>query len=191
MRAVPNCAGDCARRCATTGAGAGDRSEPGSTVTRQSNGGLKKNFLSWVSCSRCSHSEIWSIISLWPHIWQSRVLCLGVTCGILKFGFFGRFFGYLGAMVGSTVDTCSATLRGDFRRIAHIFLRRSGLEFRGGFVSGSHAAWRSVLGRCFSSQSWHALLALGNLEITFTRLTWLATCVMMGRVSAQALAHVN
>ena len=46
---------------------------------------------------------------------------------------------------------------------------------------------RSVLSRCLSSQ--YVLLALGNLEITSTRFTWLAV-VMMERVSAQALAHV-
>ena len=36
-------------------------------------GSFHKNFLSLVSCSRCSHLEIWCIISLWPRIWQSRV----------------------------------------------------------------------------------------------------------------------
>ena len=53
-------------------------------------GGFQKNFLSWISCSRCSHLEKWCIISLWTRIWQSRVLCLGVACGVLKIGFFGR-----------------------------------------------------------------------------------------------------
>ena len=62
-----------------------------------------------------------------------------------------------------------------FGRIAHIFYGEvdSNSEV---FCLRSHAEWRSVLSRCFSSQSWYALLALGNLEITFTRLTWLAAC---------------
>ena len=41
-------------------------------------------------CSRCPHLETWCIISLWPRIWQSRVRCLGVACGVQKIGFFGR-----------------------------------------------------------------------------------------------------
>ena len=44
IRTVSNCAGDCARRCATTGAGAGDRAEPVSIVTPVY-GGFKKIFL--------------------------------------------------------------------------------------------------------------------------------------------------
>ena len=88
-------------------------------------------------------------------------------------------------MLGSTVDTCSASVT------VHIFYGEvdSNSEV---FCLRSHAEWSSVLSRCFSSQSWCALLALGNLEIIFTRLTWLAACVMMMvRVSVQALAHVN
>ena len=50
-----------------------------------------KNFLSWVSCSRCSRLEILCIVSLWPCIWQLRFLFLGVACGVRKIGFFGRF----------------------------------------------------------------------------------------------------
>ena len=87
--------------------------EPGAVVTSL-HGGFQKNFLSWVSWSRCSHLEIWYIISLCPRIWESRVLCLGVACGRLKVGFFGRFCGYSCAMLGSTVDTCSASVLGAF-----------------------------------------------------------------------------
>ena len=36
------------------------------------------------------------------------------------------------------------------------------------------AQWRSVLSRCFSVQSLFALLALGNLNNTFTKSTILA-----------------
>ena len=45
IRTMSNCAGDCTRRCATTGAGPGDGAEPGSIVTSVY-GGLKNNFLS-------------------------------------------------------------------------------------------------------------------------------------------------
>ena len=48
-----------------------------------------------------------------------------------------------------------------------------------------------MLSRCFSSQSFGALLALGTLETLLTASSWL-TRVMMGvGVSAQALAHVE
>ena len=69
-------------------------------------------------------------------------------------------------MLGSKVDTCSASRRRASGRIAHFFYGEvdSNSEV---FSLRSHAEWRSVLSRCFSLQSWHALLALGNLEITF------------------------
>ena len=43
-------------------------------------------------------------------IWQSRVRCLGVACGIQKMDSSGDFLS--GAMLGSTVDTCSASVLG-------------------------------------------------------------------------------
>ena len=49
------------------------------------------------------------------------------------------------------------------------------------FSLRSQAEWGSVLSRCFSSQSQYALLALGNLEITSTRFTWLAVVMMAGQ----------
>ena len=54
----------------------------------------------------------------------------------------------------------------------------------------SHAEWRIVLSRCFSSLSFGALLALGTLETLLMASSWLACVMMGGRVSAQALAHV-
>ena len=54
-----------------------------------------------------------------------------------------RFFGE--AMLGSTVDTCSASVLGAFGRILHIFYGEVDADPR------SHAEWRSVLSRCFSS----------------------------------------
>ena len=81
-------------------------------------------------------------------------------------------------MIGSTVDTCSASVLGAFGRITHIFYGEVDSKSEV-FSLRSHAEWRSVLSRCSSFQSWYALLAFGNLEITLTRFTWLAACVMM------------
>ena len=39
----------------------------------------------------------------------------------------------------------------------------------------SHAEWRSVLRRCFSLQSWYAMLALGNLKL-FLRSSVAGSC---------------
>ena len=106
------------------------------------------------------------IISLCPRIWKSRVLCLGVACGTLKIGFFGRFCGYSCAMLGSTVDTCSAPVLGAFGRILHI-VYESDPEV---FSLRTHAEWRSVLSRCFTSQSWYASPSLSWLHSVFVRL---------------------
>ena len=112
--------------------------EPGAVVTSL-HGGCQKNFLSWVSCSRCSHLGIWCINSLCPRIWESRILCLGVACGRLKVGFFGRFCGYSWAMLGSTVDTCSASVLGAFGRNLH---------FSVNFPSFQHVAECTLHRRC-------------------------------------------
>ena len=90
-----------------------------------------------------------------PRVWQSRVLCLGVARGILKIGLFGRFCGYSCAMLGSTVDTRSASVLGAFGRVLHIFYREMDSDPKV-FSLRSHAEWRIVLSRCFSSQSWYA-----------------------------------
>ena len=52
-------------------------------------------------------------------------------------------------------DTCSASILGAVGRILHIFYGEvdSDLEV---FSLRSHVEWRSVLSRCFSSQSWYA-----------------------------------
>ena len=83
-------------------------------------------------------------------------------------------------MLGPTVDTCSASVRGAFGRILHIFHGEAESDPEV-FSLRSHAEWRNVLSRRFSSQSWYALLVLGNLEITFTRLTWLVAVMMAGQ----------
>ena len=97
-----------ARRSATTGA-MGVHTEPGSFFMSQST--VASGRISRFSCSRCSRLEIWSVLSSRSRlrIWQSHVLCLGVACGNWTLNSLGRFCGYSCAMLGSPVDTCSAT----------------------------------------------------------------------------------
>ena len=73
-------------------------------------GGFWKNFLSWV-CLRCSHLEIGTLFlcdlvsgSLYLDVWV-----LHVECGTLDSS--GDDFG-CSAMLGSTMDTCSASVLG-------------------------------------------------------------------------------
>ena len=98
----------------------GLRRGPSSYVSQRR---TSEEFLFVGSCSRCSHLEIWCIISLWPRIRQSGFLCLGDTCGVQIIGFFGRFCGYSGAMLGSTVDTCFASVLCLWMNYAHFLLR--------------------------------------------------------------------
>ena len=56
----------------------------------------------------------------------SHMSCVWVLPVNIGNEFFERFCGYSCAMLGSTVDTCSATVR--FGRIAHNFYSRRGLE---------------------------------------------------------------
>ena len=70
-------------------------------------------------CSRYSHLEIWTSRPL-PSFLSALVRCLGVACGVR------RIFG-TGALLGSTVDTCST---GGFGRIS-LILRCGELEFQG------------------------------------------------------------
>ena len=79
-------------------------------------------------------------------------------------------------MIGSTVITCSASVRGAFGRIAHIFYGEADSNSEVSCLL-SHAEWRGVHSRYFSSQSLFAMLAHGNLETTSMELTWLAAGV--------------
>ena len=73
-------------------------------------GGFQKYFVLPGCSLRGSHLEIWHIISFRLRIWQSRSLCLGVACGV-QVGFFGRSWCVTRAQkLGSTVDTCSASV---------------------------------------------------------------------------------
>ena len=78
-------------------------------------------------CSRSPHLEIWCIITLWPRIWLSCVRYLGVAFGVQRIGFFGRCCDSLGAMLGSTVDSFSAS----------VFCMRSSRDFLSGAMLGS------------------------------------------------------
>ena len=87
--------------------------------------------------------KLWCITSPVSSYLAVYVLGLGVVeeCSI---GFFGRFFGCSSAILGSTVNTCSATGRDASGRNTHI----SNGEVNSNpevFFLRSHAEWRSVL----------------------------------------------
>ena len=65
---------------------------------------------------------------LWHCIWQSLFVRLGVACGV-QHGSVGKgvLVCYSCALLGSTVDTCSATVLGAFWTNCTQFLRRRGL----------------------------------------------------------------
>ena len=112
--------------------------EPGAIVMSVY-GGFHKNLFSSVSGSRCSHPEMWCLISLSPsYLAVTRPVsgCCTWNAGKLD----------------SWED--SAVVR------AHSDPELFGLR--------SHAEWRTVLSRCFSSQS-------------STRFTWLAVVMMAGQ----------
>ena len=69
---------------------------------------------------------------------------------------------FFGAMLGSTVDACSASVLGAFGRMLHIFYGEvdSDPEL---YSLRSHAEWRSVLSRLSVLV---CVLALGNPDIT-------------------------
>ena len=84
----------------------------------------------------------------------SHASCVWVFNVEYRIRLFVGFCGYSGAMLGSTVDTCSSSVLGAFGRFAHIFCVDVDSEPEVFFLL-SHAEWRSVLSR-------YALLALGN-----------------------------
>ena len=79
-----------------------------------SHGGFWNNFLFYVACQ----AALFALGKLdtfpLPSYLSALVRCLGVACGALRFGFFGRSC----VLLGSTVDTCSSRGSG---RISHIF----------------------------------------------------------------------
>ena len=117
--------------------------------------------ISCISSSRCSHFEMWRMSS-WLRICQSHVLCLGVACGILKNEFFGRFSGYSRAMLGLTVDACSAPAR------AHTISTSTWTPILRCFSSFSRRMERSAQSRCLRCleirNSMHGLHVAGRLH---------------------------
>ena len=113
-----------------------------------------KEFLAFLA--RAVHNWKYGALFLLGFVSGSHTSCVGgVDCGILNIGFFGRFCCDSRAPVGSTLVTCSASVRDAFGRIAHNFHvdADSNPEV---FFLRSHAEWRSVPSRCFSSQSRYA-----------------------------------
>ena len=105
-----------ARRCAMAGAGVGLSSSPSSYVSprRLSEELPSLGFLlALFTVGNLAH------YFFWLRIWQSRFLCLGVACGVQRNGLFGRFCGNSCAMLGSTVNTCFASVRDASGRNAH------------------------------------------------------------------------
>ena len=104
----------------------------------------------------------WKYGALFPCglvIWQSRVRCLGVACEYRGLDSSGDDF-VRGAMLGLTVDTCSASVL-SFGRIAHT----SNVA-----VDSNPVAWSPFSRRMKCAQQMrqfsvlHAMRALGNLE---------------------------
>ena len=118
--------------------------------------------ISCISFSRCSHLEIWCIISSWLRIWQSHVLCLGVACGVLKNEFFGRFYGYSCAMLGSLLDemhTLSTAKRTRILRCFFFVLTQNGevcpVDASGALKSGTLCTSCTWLAGCMmKSRGW-------------------------------------
>ena len=99
---VPNCAGD------STGAGAGDRAERGPS-SRQSTEAFGR-----ISCpgflGRAVRTGKYGALFPSCLVAGSHAFCVwGLRVGY-RIEFFGRCCGYSGAMLGSTVDTCSASV---------------------------------------------------------------------------------
>ena len=105
--------------------------------------------------------EIWCIISFtssYLAVFTSASGCCLWSTGYLIFPEILACFSC--AMLGSTVDTRSASVLGAFGRIAHFFYFEVDSDPEV-FGLRSHAEWRSVLSRCCSSQSRYAS---SNLE---------------------------
>ena len=119
-------------------------------------------------------ARTWKYGALFP---CGLVSCSPVSCAWVlhmeyRIGFFGRCCDSLGACLArhwihvlhqylALLDEVCTLSTVKWTRILRVFSLRS------------HAEWRSVLSRCFSSQSWYASSHLENLEITSTRFTWL------------------
>ena len=73
-------------------------------------GSISSHFLSFVLAQFAL--GFWYIISFTLCIWQSRSLCVGVAFGVQLWIFRELLLLLVGAFLGSTVDTCSASVLG-------------------------------------------------------------------------------
>ena len=88
----------------------------------------------------------------------------------------------VGAMLDSTVDTCSASVLWWLRTYFTHFLRCGGLE-------SSVSERRSVPSRRFWLQSCSAQFALGHLEVLFTSFTWLRCVIRDSIFGSTCVSH--
>ena len=95
----------------------------------------------------------------------------------------------VGAMLGSTVDTCYASVLGWLWMNFTLFLRCGRLE-SSSVPLPTVAERRSVPSRCFWLQFCFAQFALGKLDTTFTSFTWL-TRVTMERIFRRSVRHFS
>ena len=111
------------------------------------------------------------IISSWPCIWQSCFRCLAVARGVQVLDFSGDAAFLWGAMLGSTVNTCSASVRDAFGRVAHNFYVA---------VDSNPEVWVSVLAQNGEVCSVDGCLGCLNSDFLRRSCTELAGCMMQG-----------
>ena len=125
-----------ARRCATTGAGPCFMAKSGYIIKRQSTEAFGR--ISYPGFARAvgtwKHGSLF--LDVWVlHVEYRKLHSSGDLCS--------------GGNVGSTVDTCSPSVRDALWTIFTYFPRCRGLESCCVYLR-SHAEWRSVLSRCSS-----------------------------------------
>ena len=131
-----------------------------------------------ISCPVCSRSSHLVSVALFPLSLFLAVIVPGVWVLLrsLENEILREMTISVGEILGSTVDTCSATVTLVASDVFHTFstLRRTRiLECSFSF----RFEWRSVPSRRFWLLSCSAQLALGNLDVLFTSFTWLR-CVV-------------
>ena len=87
--------------------------------SRQSTEALRSLSFLFAACA----VRTWNLVKLFP----SRSLCVGVACGVQHWIFREILQLLVGAILGSTVDTCSASVLGVWTNCTH-FLRCGRLE---------------------------------------------------------------
>ena len=135
-----------------------------------------------MACSRCLHLEIWCIISVWPSYLAVIVAVFG-CCLWCAIGFPGDAWD---AMLGSQVDTCSASAsRGSLTNFTY-FPRC------GGFVFCSIVSQNGEV--CPADAPLHGLFRAAHTEKSghyFYDDPWLAVGVTMLGIFAAFLQHCS